>query len=236
MQAHHPYAHGSIPYNKLSTPFRILLDPGHGGKDDGVVHGKIREADLVLDFVKTLQTKLSHNSNFEIHLSREKDESLSLESRVGKAAEVNADLLLSFHVNSTPDKKAQGIELFFRFPVPAENTTTVLDRIRHDLKETGLLKRHLKMARTLRESLRENEKTFGKTRVHIKQAPFYVLSKTETPALLIELGFLTHPREREKLVQPQYRQELANQIVFALESFSKLMKETRDKNSVKSLD
>ena len=231
------FAEASLPaYREKDGPIRIFLDPGHGGRDDGVVHERVREADIVLDFVKSLRERLMKDQQFEIKLSRETDKSVSLQSRVEKATATRADLLLSFHVNSTPDQRANGIELFFRFPLPADSASTNLERVRHDLRETGRLKRHLILARALRNSLKENEKTFGKTRIHIKQAPFYVLTKTETPSLLIELGFLTHPREREKLLQRKYRDELAEQIVFALVSFSNLMKETRDKNSPRGLE
>ncbi len=219
-----------------NTRFRIFLDPGHGGKDHGVVHKKIREADLVLDFVQYLQEQLLNNPNYEVTVSRTQDESISLEDRVTMAHESQSDLYLSFHVNSTPDSQAQGIEMFFKYPAPAEGKLSSLDRIRHDLHEVGRAQKNLHFARLVKKSLRENEKTFGKTRILIKQAPFYVISKPQIPAILMELGFLTHPREREKLLQASYRKEIAQQFIHALDLFVSTHEESRDKAPAKSLD
>lgn len=223
----------AVPNEK---PFKIFLDAGHGGKDNGVVHQKIREADIVLQFVHYLEQELLKKTQYEITLSRANDESISLEERVQKAHQSRADLLLSFHVNSTPDAKAQGIEMFFRYPSQVEDKTSSIDRLRHDLHELGRAKKNLHFARLVKESLRENEKTFGKTRILIKQAPFYVVTKTQIPSVLIELGFLTHPREREKLIQSSYREEIAQKLIGAIDLFVSMEQEFSDKLQRKSLD
>lgn len=208
-----------LPSFGSAATYKIFLDPGHGGKDNGVVYKGIREADIVLQFTQELQEKLAANPDYAITLSRTANESRTLAERVELAEKAKAQLFLSFHVNSTPDAKAQGIEIFFRYPQTSEETKDEVTRIREELHELGRVKNNLHFSRLFSQQIKSNANTFSKTRVLLKQAPFYVISKTEIPSVLIELGFLTHPREREKLLQKSYREEMASEILKAVDLF-----------------
>lgn len=94
---------------------RIVVDPGHGGRDPGTVNLElgIQEKEVTLDIAKRLQSMLREHAEFEIILTRDADKYISLEERTAIANSNQGDIFVSIHINSAPRKSAQGIETFF---------------------------------------------------------------------------------------------------------------------------
>ncbi|WP_413560528.1 N-acetylmuramoyl-L-alanine amidase family protein [Bdellovibrio sp. HCB209] len=238
--------------------FHIVLDPGHGGNDKGAVYNSIREADLVLTVAQKLQTLLGKDNEFVVTMTREKDRSISLPERVKMAEEANADLYVSLHANAALDQRAKGVEFFFQNNMPADEDALYLANqenqavqnardihaisggdelskkgdiaaIVEDLKRQNRMFSSLRLTKALTTIWGNDENAMQAT---IKQAPFYVISKTSMPAVLIEIGFISNPREAKRLQQKDYQKDLAQKIYNALVSY----KEKMDNSSAKNLN
>lgn len=236
----------------------IVIDPGHGGTDNGAVYGKTKESDLVLLVSQKLKILLEKNSDFKVSLTRINDVGLSLPARVKFAEERKADLFVSMHANAALDSRARGIEFFFQNSLPPDEESLFLASqenqistdssdlyqisggddlsragdvaaIIEDLKRQHRMHESLRFSYTLTRSWNEAPRS---TSVTIKQAPFYVISKTSMPAVLVEIGFLSNPQELRQLTNNQYQQDIAQKIYSALVSY----KEKIDKHTTQTLN
>jgi N-acetylmuramoyl-L-alanine amidase len=98
---------------------KIVLDPGHGGKDPGAIGpGGLAEKDVVLSIAKKLALKLKNEMGIEVVLTRKDDRFVALEDRTALANAEDADLFLSLHMNASPNGDARGIETYY-----LDNTT-----------------------------------------------------------------------------------------------------------------
>lgn len=219
----------------------VIVDPGHGGTDSGATSGSLREADIALDVALELKKLLENDSSFQVTLTRQNDEQLSLARRIEKAQQAKGDVFVSIHTNSSPDKRARGFEVYFQNYLPPDQETQFLanleNQLEHnedgenpedsepsrqndirsildDLNRQHRIKKSLKLSQTLIKSWSD-----GSTHSSIRQAPFYVITKASIPSVLIELGYLTNNRDLQLLSQPQKRQELAKKIHVALVAF-----------------
>ncbi len=96
-------------------PFRVVLDPGHGGLDEGTVHEKLAEKDITLILARKLAQSL-RSRGFEVHLTRNEDVTMTLSDRTAMANRLKADVFISIHMNATPvggDPRARGFETYF---------------------------------------------------------------------------------------------------------------------------
>ena len=201
---------------------------------------------------------LEKNPQFKVSLTRTQDKNISLPTRVDMAESAKADLFVSLHANAAEDKRAKGVEFFFQnnlqpdeeslFLASQENQMILNSKEIHDisggeelskkgdiaaiiedLRRQNRMQESLRLTQTLTQVWNSDSEAANAT---IKQAPFYVVSKTSMPSVLIEIGFLTNPRESKKLVNPDYQTDLAQKIYSALQSF----KEKMDNHTAKTLD
>lgn len=174
-------------------PFVVVIDPGHGGDDPGAVAGGAVEARINLDVAQKLSGILGARYGVPNCLTRCDDrETVSLNKRVELAHNVDASLLISIHCNAAASPAANGFEIY-----------TSLGLTRSDAFATAI-----------GEAWREEFPTW-RTRWDLddgdldKEENFYVLRRTMCPAVLIELGFLTHEAERARLTDPNLQQLMA---------------------------
>lgn len=217
----------------------MTLDPGHGGHDRGAIQGRLSEAELVLDIALQVQALLAKNSEIKSTLTRDSDKTLSLSERVEKAERTPSDLYVSVHANSNPSRLAEGAEFYFREnqsrsplllpPAKNENANEV-EQIISDLKSQGQLRSSLLFSQHLKENWKETSENLHSAK--IKRAPFYVVSHTSMPSVLIEVGFMTNPNELRKLNSKEHRQELAQKIYKSIVAY----KESVDKSRSQSLE
>ncbi|WP_415062966.1 N-acetylmuramoyl-L-alanine amidase family protein [Bdellovibrio sp.] len=241
-----------------ASALHIMLDPGHGGVDTGAVHGPAKEADLVLKVAQRLKTLLEQDTQFKVSLTRIQDKNISLPSRVKMAEDAKADLFVSLHANAASDQRAKGVEFFFQNNLPPDEESLYLASqenqmilnsqelhsisggdelskkgdiaaIVEDLQRQNRMTSSLRLTQTLTQVWSNDETASQAT---IKQAPFYVISKTSMPSVLIEIGFLTNPREAKRLLNSEYQNDLAQKIYSALLSY----KEKMDNHTAKTLD
>lgn len=224
--------HAEVHSNKASR-FEIVIDPGHGGSDRGALRGRLSEAEIVLAVGLELQKLLKEESHVETHMTRAGDQGLVLLDRVKVAESFDADLFVSIHANSNPNRTVQGAEFYVResdqqqAPLPiTETAPSDVNMILQDLKSQGQLKKSLLFSKQLKVQWPTE------TKATIRRAPFYVVSKTSMPSVLIEVGFMTNPAELRKLNSEDYRKDLAQKIYKAIMSY----KEKVDKEKSQSLN
>jgi N-acetylmuramoyl-L-alanine amidase len=218
---------------------RIVIDPGHGGKDygaPGYLKG-VHEKDVVLQIAKRLARKVETELRCDAVLTRTTDRYLTLEERTAIANTQNADLFISIHTNAVRDKRAYGIETFFL------NLATDDDAIRVAARENATSAKNISDLETILNDLMQNAKISESSRLaamvqqevylhlknnfsHIrskgvKQAPFYVLLGAQMPALLVETSFISNPRECKRLISPKYQEKLCDGIIRGIRKYIK---------------
>lgn len=222
-----------VPWSLWSLT--VVLDPGHGGYDKGAVYGTARESEIVLMLGQKIKDLLEQEK-IGVTLTRSKDEFITLKQRVSFSKKWAGDLFVSLHANASKDRRAYGLE-FFLTPNNRKKTFSDLAkekqrgpsldvsvdgqsdlskskdiaRVLKDIQQNIQSKKSLKLTRTLQSDLPGN----------IKQAPFYVLTQTQIPSVLIEVGFLSHPKDNKKLMNEEYRDGLATKIADSIKRYTR---------------
>jgi len=217
---------------------RIVVDPGHGGKDfgaPGFIPG-VHEKDVVLEIAKRVARKIREDMNLEAILTRSDDRYLTLEERTAFANTRGADLFVSIHTNASRDPRAYGTETYFlnlatddeSIRVAAmENATSTknisdLHSILNDLLKNAKINESSRMAEVVQSALIKNLNRRGYDRVKdkgVKQAPFYVLLGARMPSILVETAFISNREECRLLTTASYQEHLAEAIVQGLRSY-----------------
>jgi len=204
----------------------IVIDPGHGGHDPGAI-GTLgaQEKEITLDVALRLKERLVKQGRYNVMLTRDGDQSLSLADRVAFARQHKADLFISVHVNSLPDQRLHVIETYYFGPPLSSETLRLaeqenkesgyalgeIDAIVEDIGSTVKRQESARLAAAIQASLFRNVKSEdAKVRnMGIKMAPFVVLSKVDVPSVLVEISCLTKATEEAKLKSSEYREKVA---------------------------
>lgn len=215
---------------------RVVIDPGHGGKDHGTtgVSG-LKEKDLVLDVSKRLADLVRERLGSEVVLTREDDNFVSLEERTEIANRSRADLFISVHANSSPYKLATGSETFFlnfttsreamdvaaRENASSQRSVAELQDIVRKIALKDKRDESEDFAARIQTALFRAQRTEGMAPKNrgVKSAPFIVLVGAEMPSILVEIGFLSNAKEEAALKTPEYRQKMAEALLKGLETY-----------------
>ncbi len=200
-------------------PRRILIDPGHGGKDPGKQSKELRmdEKYLTLDTARRLAALL-RDAGFEVHLTREKDVFVELEDRAKRAAAVKADLFVSLHYNAAAAPSASGIETYCLTPAGQFSTndpsnrgaTAALPGNRHDALN---VRAAYQVQRALVTRLEARDRG-------VRRARFSMLKDLSCPGLLVEGGFMSNRSEMLRLSQESHRQRIAAAIAEGIAAYA----------------
>lgn len=210
---------------------RIVIDPGHGGKDfgaSGIIKG-VYEKDITLMIAKKLAERIRETLKCEVILTRTTDRYLTLEERTAIANTINADLFISIHTNAARNQDAYGVETFFLnlatddesiMVAARENATSTknisdLHSILTDLMKNAKINESSRLADSVQNALYSNLKVkySNVKNKGVKQAPFYVLLGARMPSILIETSFITNERECARLATPEYQDHISSAIV-----------------------
>ncbi|KKP24707.1 MAG: N-acetylmuramoyl-L-alanine amidase [candidate division TM6 bacterium GW2011_GWF2_28_16] len=222
---------------KNNKDFRILVDAGHGGSDFGAQgFFLLKEKDLTLDIARRVHNELKKNG-FNVYLTRNDDQTLTLKERNELAGQLNADLFVSIHVNAVPSvsdasglesyflnpqdllaKKRRGGFLFIFEPKDKKLAKFANEALKNniDLSEKLASNIHMGMINFLNDKKVSNVIDKG-----VKKNDFRLLLRSEVPATLIEVGFVTNKKEAKRLSSPVYRQMLAIGIFNGIEKYIK---------------
>ncbi|VEN72750.1 conserved exported hypothetical protein [Candidatus Desulfarcum epimagneticum] len=232
-------APGAIARQLALGVSRIVIDPGHGGRDVGATgyYKGVFEKNVTLAIARRLAKKIKQQLGCEVILTRSRDRGLSLEERTAIANTKNADLFISLHTNAHKDKRAHGIETYIlnfatdddAITVAArENATTEknisdLQTILNDLMRNTKVDESIRLAGYVQNSVVGRLKTkYSRIKNKgIKQAPFYVLMGARMPAILIETSFISNRRECKRLTNWEYQDRLCDGIVRGIREYVK---------------
>jgi N-acetylmuramoyl-L-alanine amidase len=208
---------------------RVVIDPGHGGADQGTVgHRGLMEKDLVLDVSRRLGKLIEERMGSEVIYTRTDDTFIPLHARTELANEKKADLFLSIHANSSPHPKIGGIEVYYLNFTRSADALDLAARENASSEKSVYELRDLIQTITLHEKIEESKEFASKvqgtlqtfeTRYNtaaknrgVKKAPFAVLIGASMPSVLAEVGFLSNAREEQLLKRPDHRQRLAEAL------------------------
>ena len=215
---------------------KIVLDPGHGGKDPGAIGvGGVAEKDVVLSVAKKLARKLQAELGVQVVLTRNDDRFVPLEDRTAMANNEDADLFISLHVNASPNSEARGIETYYldnttdeaaiRLAARENDTSrrniSDLQFILSDMTQNMKLEDSITLANRLQGALiggmakvMSDVKDLG-----VKKALFYVLVGARMPSVLVEMFFITNRAEARAMSQDKYQDALVESLYEGIQKF-----------------
>ncbi len=182
------YNSGLLPGDGCDDDFIIMLDAGHGGKDEGTHFGDVYEKDIAMSVVNYMNEMLE-DEGIHVILTRRDDTFMKLKKRTDIANNEGADLFVSIHCNYYEyDSQIRGFECYYM--EGRCDSMEYADSIVDYLEQAG------------RYTIRG-----------VREEDFFVLRNTISPAVLIELGYLSNKDERKKLADDDYQKQLAEDIV-----------------------
>ena len=220
-------------------PLIVVLDPGHGGIDPGAEAEGTDEKTLMLTFARELRETLVRSGGYTVVMTRDDDHFVSLERRVALAHQAGADVFLSLHADSLADGLAHGatVHMLSREASDVASATLAerhdradllagLDLSESDDEVTGVLldlarqetqPRAEALARALVEGMRQTGAPMN--RRPLRSAGFSVLKAADIPSVLIEIGFISSPRDLRNLRDPVWRIAMAGAIRNGLDAW-----------------
>lgn len=241
------YSHGNIrtpkkseeKESKITLKRKIVIDPGHGGKDPGAIGPTgLKEKDVTLDIALKIRDILKNDPLFEVILTRDKDVFIPLNERTEIANKVEADLFISIHTNASPNSLARGIETYIlnwtddeeAIRVAARENAISVKRMKQLKDELGFMLASLereakrdssvKLAGYVHNSIINSLKnSFLRNDNGVKQALFYVLVGAQMPSCLLEVSYISNPEEERLLSQDSYRMKIAQSIVEGIKNY-----------------
>ena len=193
----------------------VILDPGHGGDDLGAVVKGRREKDIALSISRKVKAKLESLGS-PVKLTRDSDVFIPLDQRVTDGEGWDGRVFVSLHLNQARSKKARGISVY------------AFGKDRHHIKRH---KRHHKVpplpappqdearaSNDLAQAVVSSLRAQG-FEANQAKAGFYVLKNPALPSVLIELGYLSNPKEAANLSDPEYQDRLAEAVAVSLQSY-----------------
>lgn len=218
-------------------PMTVVIDPGHGGSDNGAVGpGGTMEKDVTLAVSRKLRALIQNSLGYQVFLTRDRDQDLSLDERSAVANNYKADLFLSIHANASRAKAAVGSEVYFLsyqasdeesrrvamvegaavMPSAPPGTGSDLALILWDMAQAEHLEESSALAGRLEEEL---ALATGNEARGVKQAPFRVLVGAGMPAVLVEVAFISNPEEEKQLASDAYQNKVAGALSRAVARF-----------------
>lgn len=215
---------------------RVVIDAGHGGHDPGAIgRSGAREKDITLRIARKVAQRLRKELGMQVILTRDKDVYLPLEQRTAIANAAHADLFISIHCNSSPNRRIHGVETYHLNITDDKYAIRLAARENRDSEKSigdlEFILADLAMKSNVDDSARLSRlvqgNVVGELREHypnikdlgVKHALFYVLIGAKMPAILVETSFLSNKTEEKRLVSSKYQERLADGVVQGVRSF-----------------
>lgn len=231
--------------NKKSTPLIrvkdkvIVIDAGHGGKDPGALGYKNYREKIVVMQVSNRLKSILKSRGYKVYMTRDRDKFVKLSNRTQYANKKNADIFVSIHANAVGKKNAKkvhGIECYFLSKSRSSRAKKVAEKENSaDLSDMNFygkqsflntLNSHnivasnklaIDLQRGMLGSLKKSYKDVYDGGV--REGPFWVLVGAQMPSVLVEVGFISHPREAKRLISTKYQKKLALGLADGIERY-----------------
>lgn len=237
--AEQPAVVEKLPVSGLDGKPIVIIDPGHGGQDDGTSgYSGSKEKDLTLKYAEALKEALLETGRYRVMLTRTDDRYLLLSERVRRAREAHGNLFISIHADSSPVEDARGLSVYTISEKASDKQSEALAEKENkadviggmDLSDTTKDVADILIDLTQRETRAKSNKfaailvkTLGHevellTNTH-RQAGFAVLKAPDIPSVLIEVGFLTNPDEERELRSSSYKEKFLHGVMKAVDKY-----------------
>jgi N-acetylmuramoyl-L-alanine amidase len=217
----------------------VILDAGHGGKDPGA-HGRAgtQEKTVVLAIAQELKRLIDAQPGMQAILTRDGNYYVPLRNRLQKARQEKGDVFISIHADAFNNPESSGASVYAlslkgasseaaRWLAEKENYSElgqvnlankddVLRSVLIDLSQTAPIRSSLELGSMVLKNLSQMTKLHHS---NVEQARFVVLKSPDIPSILIETGFISNPREEERLRSPAYQKQLAQSIVRGINGY-----------------
>lgn len=221
--------------------FTIIIDPGHGGDEDGataMTQGQdppvqVKEKDIALIFAKKIHEKLQARGH-SVFLTRSVDRTVTLPERAAIAEKTKADLFISVHINSSSENGAVGFETYYldnhdnvaikkvekTENIQSTGDNVVVQQILVDL----VIEQTVSTSKPLAASIHSEIKgavgrKYGLPSRGIKPGLFYVLALSKRPGVLLEIGFISTMKDRIRMMNPKFQEEYSSAVARGIEKF-----------------
>lgn len=218
---------------------KIIIDAGHGGKDPGTIGiHKIYEKNVTLTVAKRLAKKLTATGRYTTVLLRSNDSSLTLAQRLRMARASKGDLFISLHADSCDGNDTRGLSIYTLSAVASDRQAERLAKkenkadlimgidLQAELPEVANILIDLTKRETMNLSTQFAQCLLGKLRDRVfllrkphRFADFFILKSADLPSVLIELGYLSNPKEALLLTNPNHQEVICEGIVEAIDSY-----------------
>lgn len=222
----------------FAKPIKVLVDPGHGGIDRGAIKEELIESDLVLKVSQKLKALAPPQIN--IILTRNADKTLGLEERAKLTESANPDLFLSIHANSEISGSVKGVEFYYPSQMSLDEETMFLAHkeshkeaplediqaaqgrlqtvklILQDLDRPAMTLKSVFLAKSLAQVW--GDVFVGRTQ-RVRGGAYHVLQASQVPAVLVELGYVSHPLEAQWLKKEETQTQMAQAILKGLSKY-----------------
>ncbi len=215
----------------------VLIDPGHGGEEDGALGPDgIQEKNVTLAVSRMVRDRLRETGRVRVQLTRTGDETLKLSDRTNQANEIKADIFVSIHANASEYKSSRGVETYYLDNTNDKSSLRLAERenlvtggesrsalsfIISDFIQSVKMDDSISLAHLTQDSIVASlKKKYPKIKdLGVKRAPFYVLVGAHMPCILTEISFIDHPEEGVLLSTTKYQQLVADGIFQGIVSF-----------------
>jgi len=243
-------AAGAVPADTLPLKtIKVVIDPGHGGRDGGAVGNKgTREKDVVLEIANLLAKALvdSPERRFKAILTRAEDKFITLEDRISFANQYEGDLFISIHANASETKRDNGFEVYYNSLATDDSAIDLVKRensgavekkevqpadsmfVLWDLAQNEFQKESMDFADKVQSGVEistskplANGKMLGVRNRGVKQAAFAVLRGVRMPAVLVETSYLSNDSDESNLRSSEFKEKLAAGLLEAVNNMAK---------------
>ena len=232
-----------ITYSKI-----VLIDPGHGGIENGAIGKNIMisevakdlfEKDISFRMAKKIQEKLS--KNHQVYLTRSFDRTLSLEERALMAQKIGADIFVSIHANSSESKKSNGFETYYldnneneavKKVVRLENNEENMNHedsyaenpMIHQILSELVVGQTVPLSKGLGSKIHNSikgkiESKHGMKDRGLKPGLFFVLAMSKVPGVLLEMGFISNNNEAKKIHDEKFIEDYGQAVSDGIDNF-----------------
>jgi N-acetylmuramoyl-L-alanine amidase len=217
-----------------SAVHTIVVDPGHGGEDEGVKGASgVKEKDIALTVARRLKATIEGRLGIRVLLTRDDDRNVPIDDRSAMANNNKADLLVSLHLNASPRKTAAGAIIFAAgFAPQAAQAATVartperlptfggglreIDLVPWDLAQFRYVDASNAFAKLLQQQLQDHVPLAARS---FEQAPLRLLEGANMPAVLIEMGYLSNPAQEKQLAGGELHAAVVQAVYDAIVKF-----------------
>ena len=222
----------------------ILIDPGHGGIDPGAASAtNLKEKTVVLAVAQALKTQLEKSGRYDVRMTRSTDVFISLDQRLQMSRELDADLFVSLHADAIAQKRAKRVRGATVYTLSEkasdEEAQIMAEKENNSDAIAGLQTAHFEEGGDVRniliDLLKRETSNFSadfsntlvkqlKSAVSLSQRPqrsaaFKVLRQADTPSVLIELGYMSHPEDEKLLKSSGWQRRVATSITSAVDQY-----------------